>query len=99
MGLFGPDIKYSQIKRQLLEIELRKLLAHVRLTPGSTISDADENLVKDAILSHRESGDKISLQHIYETLLHLKSQNRITKYDFATLMKVFEKYFIEHFTD
>ena len=98
-SLFGPAIKYSQHEHALPELELKKLLMHVHHVPGATVSEADRDLVLEAIETRRGGDGKISLQQIYEVLHKFKLANKITKYDEAALMKAFEEYFAEHFSE
>ena len=97
MGLFGPTIKYSQREHQLPEIELKKFLSHIHITPGSSVGDADRDAVLASVMARRGGDGSISLQQIYEVLMQLRNQNKITKIDFQTLMKDFEMYYAEHF--
>ena len=95
-SLFGSTIKYSQNKHPLTTEDLKHILWHVHL---SSISEENKQTVMQAVLSARSEGDKISLQHIYETLTKLKYQNRITKVDKESFMKIFQEYFTQHFTE
>ena len=97
MELFGPSLKYSQYEHQITEYELKKILGHVHLTPGSSVSSADMKAVERALLFRRGNDGAISLQQIYETLLKLKNQNIITIYDYEALFEAFKQYFNEHF--
>ena len=94
MGWFGPTIKYSTTEHQLSEFDIKKFVSHGKVM---TLSPADESLIEKAIVARRHGDGKISLQQIYETLLQLFNQRRISKQDKEGVMKVFESYFIEHF--
>ena len=63
----------------------------------ATISQENKDTVSEAVLAKRDGEDKISLQHIYETLTTLKNQNRITKIDRDSFMHVFEEFFTQTF--
>jgi len=99
MGLFGPDIKYSQREHQLPEIDLKRFLGHIHIASGSTVTTAEEDIVERALMARRGGDGAISLQQIYEVLLQLRNQNKISKIDFLTLIKDFEQYYTEHFSE
>lgn len=96
MGLFGPSAKYSKIEHYLTEIEIKKLVSHERV---QSVDSKDALIVESAIIARRHGDGKISLQQIYETLLQLKNQGKISKYDKDGVMRVFENYFKEKFGD
>lgn len=95
MSLFGPPIKYSQIKHPLPSIQIERIISRIHL---ANINSENKETVKEKILSAR-TNEMISLQKIYETLHHLKTNGTITKYDEEDFMKAFEEYYKEHFPD
>ena len=93
-SLFGATIKYPQDKRQITTEQIKHLMWNTHLT---SISQANKDTVAEAVLTKRNGEDKISLQHIYEVLTRLKNENRITKIDRESFMKIFLGFFTEQF--
>jgi len=89
-SFFSTKSQYSQIEHPFTELELERMITHEHL---NTLDQTQVELVRRAILGRRGGDGKISLRQIYEVLLQLKNQNKISKYDYAGLMKLFEKYF------
>ena len=87
-SLFGPTIKYSRDLHQLTGEQVKHLMWHTHLV---SVNQANKDAVAAAVLAKRDSDDKISLQHIYETLTKLKNENRITKMDRDLFMKIFQE--------
>ena len=92
-SLFGPSIKYSQVKQPVPELDIKRMVSQIHV---NTLTQDEANVVEAAILAKRQSG-KISLQHIYEVLHSLFNKHKISKNDQDGLMNLFVKYFKEHF--
>ena len=62
-----------------------------------SMNQENKDTVAAAVLAKRDGDDKTSLQHIYEVLTRLKNENRITKIDRDSFMKVFQEFFNQQF--
>lgn len=91
----GSSAKYSRQEHTLTEQEVKRLFRSIRL---STVSENEEDVVESAVLSARHSDGKISLRKIFKTLKWLQNTKKISRNDRIALMKVFENYFVEHFS-
>lgn len=72
------------------ELEIKKLVSHANVL---SIEKSDENIIEPALVARRGSDGKISLQQIYETLLHLQNTYKISRQDKEGLMRVFAEHF------
>lgn len=93
-SLFGPAIKYPRDKHPVTAEQIKHQMWHTHL---ASINQGNKDTVAEAVLARRDSADKISLQHIYETLTRLKNENRITKIDRDSFMKIFVEFFTQQF--
>lgn len=89
-SLFGSAIKYSTKEHYLTELEIKKLVSHERVI---SIDQQNANDIEPAIIARRHGDGKISLQQIYEVLLHLKNSGKISREDKDGLMRVFQDHF------
>ena len=92
-SLFGPSIKYSQVKQPVPELDIKRMVSQINV---NTLNQDEAIVAEQAILSKRQAG-KISLQHIYEALHSLFNKHKISKNDQDGIMNLFVKYFKEHF--
>ncbi len=90
MGLFGPKIKYSIQEHQMSELEIKKLVSHGRVI---SLDSKDEDIIEQTLIARRHGDGKISLQQIYETLLQLFNQKKISLQDKDGVMNVFKEHF------
>lgn len=93
MGFFfsGPEEKYSNVRHEVMEIELRKVVA--RCHSGS-LNQQDETTIMDALLQKKhEHDDKLSVRDVYLVLHSLKNQHTIGMYDEKKVMHEFENFF------
>ncbi len=97
MGLFfgSSSDKYSQHEYPLAELEIRKLVSHENVM---SLKHEEQMLVEHEITRARMGDGKISLRKIDEILRRLMNTNKISKVDKKALIKLFEKYYTEHFT-
>ena len=91
MGLFGsPADKYSPIEHALSELEIKRLVSRLNV---QSLDQNEEELVENLLISRRKGDGKISLRQIYEVLVKLDYQNKISEVDRKGLMAVFEEHF------
>lgn len=94
MGLFdlffSSGAKYPQNEYYLTEKEIRALVSKIHV---KSLEQGEERAVEDAIVARRRGDGKIALRHIYEALLHLQYQKKISKWDREKLMEAFQKFF------
>lgn len=91
MGFFSsPGDKYSKIEHPLTTEHIKKIFNHLRMT---NLSQGEEDIAEEAIISRKGHDGKISLRQIYETLHHLKNDNKISKIDEHALMDLFVEEF------
>ena len=69
----------------------------VSRTKVNSLDGVEESEVEGALDDRRGSDGKMSLQQIYDELTRLKNLNKISSADKNGLMRVFEKYFTQHF--
>lgn len=94
-SLFGSTIKYSQTEHPFSEFDIKKIVSPYNVR---TLKQSEAGLVEQAIIARRRGDGKISLQQIYETLMQLKNQNKISKQDRDGLMEDFEEFFSKWYT-
>lgn len=93
MGFFSsPGDKYSKIEHPFSEMEIKRIFDHLRMI---SLNNNEEDIVEEAIITRKGHDGKISLRQIYETLHHLKNENKISKIDEHGLMDLFVERFKE----
>ncbi len=91
MGFFSsPADKYSAEEQSLTEVEIKQLVSTLNV---QSLDQKEEQLVEQLLIKRRRGDGKISLRQIYEVLLKLDNQNKISEIDRKGLMKVFENHF------
>ncbi len=96
MGFFFSSNKYPTKEHQLSRQTIEALVSRTKV---NSLDGAEEGEVEEALDKRRGGDGKISLQQIYESLLKLKNQNKISPTDKDGLMRVFQDYFITEFGD
>lgn len=93
MGFFfsSPEEKYSNVRHEVLEIELRKVVSR---SHGGSLTQQDEAAIEAALLHKKhEHQDKLSVRDVYVVLHALKNQHAISIYDEKKVMKEFVEFF------
>ena len=92
MGLFSsPADKYSQDRRPISDLDLKRLVSRVH---ADTLTQGEESLVEQALLQEkRDHRGELSLQDIYIILNGLRRKKVISINDQNTLLSQFEKFF------
>lgn len=93
-ALFGTSKRYPQVEHALSALDIDNLVSRAKVR---SLDPQEEKLVEEALKSRRRGDGKISMQQIYEVLLKLQNQNKISQYDKDGLMRVFEQYFESKF--
>lgn len=65
----------------------------------SSVSEAEEGLVENSLLSARDSQGKISLRRAYDTLRRLENKGKISPNDRKILMRDLAEYLEKKFSD
>ncbi len=92
-NLFGPSIKYSQIKHPIPDLDIKRMVSQIHV---NTLTQGEANIAEEAILKRKQNG-KLSLQHIYEALHSLYNKHKISVNDQNGVMNLFVDYYKEHF--
>lgn len=93
MGFFSsPADKYSKIEHPFPDERIKRIFDHLRM---ANLTSGEEDIVEEAIKARKGHDGKISLRQIYETIHHLKNENKISKIDEHGLMDLF----VEHFQE
>ena len=93
MGFFSsPADKYSNIEHSFTTDQIKKVFNSLRVV---NLTNNEEDIVEEALIARKGNDGKISLRQIYETVHHLKRENKISKIDEHKLMDLF----IEHYKE
>lgn len=91
MGFFSsPADKYSNIEHNFTTEQIKRIFNALRMT---NLNENEEDIVEAALIARKGNDGKISLRQIYNTLHHLKQENKISKIDEYKLMEIF----VEHY--
>ena len=93
MGLFFTA-RYSTVEHRLTTAEVRRIVIPAHII---SLTQREEKIIQEAILARRRGDGKISLQQIYEVLLHLYREHTISLQDKGGVMKKITEYFETHF--
>ena len=88
MSFFGST--YSNTPHHLHEADVRHLVSSNRV---ASVDYHDEQYVETAILAHRDSEHRISMQKIHDVLTSLRNEGKISEDDKKGLMVVFKDFF------
>lgn len=91
--LFGSGAdQYSSQPRALSELDIHHLVSRAHI---STLTDAEQHIIHEAILQVRGNDGFVSLRQIDQALQRLVTQNKISKNDHWAVRDAFKHFFTQ----